>query len=144
MDKPPKKPRGRTVPIHKWWPVAVRRELEKLERDQVWLAAEIDSDPPTVNKCIKLKVPTLELVIAISDALKLPYPVLLPEHEEDAFELAKLQRLLKSDRETRKITAGVPGVSVTTEKSQTVEVPSEHAFRERKPKGKTVSRVRGG
>lgn len=140
-----KEPRGRTVPIsderYAWWTNAVRRELGVRNWDQKDLAAEIGERPEPVSKCINRKVPTIDLLLAISDKLDIAYPVLLPESEHEAIELAKLRRLLKSELQLNQIKAGV--VESPTE-SQSEPVTSENGVRKRKrsqKKGKSGIRM---
>jgi hypothetical protein len=124
--------RRRTVPIHGWWREAVRRELGA--RDQKWLAAEIGATPAEVSKVLsppghEHHTPVVELLIAISDLLKLPYPFLSPETEFIALELAKQHRLLKRDAQFDEIAAGVAG---NAKHSQTLDLASEHGSRSSK------------
>lgn len=70
--------------------------------------------------------PVLEIVLAVSDELKLPYPVLLPETEELALKLAEQNRVWRRELKLVEIAAGVPG---KTSESQTLDLSSEHANR---------------
>lgn len=143
LDRDEKTSRRRTIPVHSWWGLAVKRELEKLGEDQKQLAARINQEESAVSRCISGKVPVDEIIIAISDALKLPYPFMLPETEEIALHLATQHRLVRRDTQIGEIKAGVAGVTENKQQSQTSALSSEHAFRSRR-KGKAVSRVRGG
>lgn len=125
--------RRKSIPIHGWWRDAVRREIELRKRagtlTQKKLAAKIGTSEPQLTRAINLTQPVLEIVIAISDELELPYPVLLPETEEEALYLATQRRMFKSDRQVHDIATGV---AETTQESQTPVVPSSHDGSRRK------------
>lgn len=125
--------RRHTIPIYgsefEWWTAAVRRQLEVMGIDQKELSERLGIDTGSVSRCINRKKPTFELLILISDFLKVAYPVVLPESEEEALALAKEKRLHKREAKAHKIKAGVPE---TAAKDQTARVPSEHAVRSRK------------
>lgn len=111
-EKPKPTPaRRRTIPLwgeqYRWWPERVRGRLTDLGIDQRFLAEWIKADPPEVNKCITLKVPVYELLLDISDALDLPYPVVLPESYEEAIQVARERRLARRDMQIGQIAAGV-------------------------------------
>lgn len=112
-----------------WWGLAVRREYKRLGIDQKELARRINADPPEVSRAISGQQPILEVVLAISDELKLPFPVLLPDSEAEANHLAMQRRLFKRDLQFEEITAGV---AETPTESHTKVVPLENAIRERK------------
>lgn len=95
------------------------------------LAAKIGAAESEVSRCINLQKPIIEIVIAISDELGIPYPFILPETEGEATHLATQRRLYKRDVQINEITAGVAG---TAQESQTPPVVSEHAIRQRKPR----------
>jgi transcriptional regulator with XRE-family HTH domain len=125
--------RRRTIPIFgdqfAWWPEAVKRQLEKKGIDQKTLAKNISATEPEVTKCVRRKNPVYELLIAISDELDIPYPVILPESEAEALRLATERRLFRRDLQLAQIQAGVPERTV---EDQTPKVPSEHVQRARK------------
>lgn len=133
--------RGRTVPVYEWWPAAVKRELKARGMTQRHLALHFDVPDSTITRLLSLETPTLGLLIAVSDLLKLPYPVMLPETEAIALDLAKQHRLLKRDVQIDEIAAGVTGKSVD---SQPVAVQPEHGIRQRKRATKGKPRVRLG
>lgn len=103
--------RRRTIPLfgeqYDWWPALVRKQLKALGIDQKFLAAWIDAQPPEVNKCITRKTPVYELLLDISDALDIPYPVVLPESYEEALIVARERRLARRDVQVAQIKAGV-------------------------------------
>lgn len=103
--------RRRTIPLYgsqyDWWPNAVRRRIAELDIDQKFLAVWINAEHTAVNKCITRKAPVYELLIDISDALDLPYPVVLPESFEEAFNVARDRRLARRDAQVVQIKAGV-------------------------------------
>lgn len=103
--------RRRTIPLwgeqYDWWPKAVRDRLSELGIDQKFLSAWIEAHPTEVNKCITRKVPVYELLLDISDALDLPYPVVLPESYEEALKVARERRLARRDMQVAQIKAGV-------------------------------------
>lgn len=114
-----------------WWTAAVERQLDAIGINQKQLAKAIDESESDVSRCINRKRTTYELLIIISDYLKIAYPVVLPESEEQALEIAKAKRLYKRVAEASEIKAGVPE---TSKEDQTVPVVSEHAIRSRKAK----------
>lgn len=103
--------RRRTIPLwgaqYDWWPDAVRSTIKELGIDQKWLAEWIGAHPAEVNKCITRKTPVYELLLDISDALDLPYPVVLPESFDEALKVAKERRLARRDAQVDQIKAGV-------------------------------------
>lgn len=104
--------RRRTIPIwaekYDWWTKAVDRRLLELGISQKQLAGYIDAGEPAVSRCINRSKPVYELLIDISDALDIPYPVILPESEQEALELAKQRRLVRRMDQVAQIAAGVP------------------------------------
>lgn len=137
--------RGRTVPIAPWWRDAVKRELKKFFRSQLELAKAVHTDASSITRCLKhpndaKSVITLDLVVAISDALKLPYPVILPDTEDLAEHLAEQRRLYKSDLELSTIKAGV---AENTKESQPPAVASKDARKGRTPKQNVVDGLAG-
>jgi hypothetical protein len=102
--------RRRTIPLwgkqYDWWPEAVRKRIAELRIDQKMLAEWIDADPPEVNKCITRKVPVYDLLLDISDALDLPYPVVLPESYEEALIVARERRLARRMTQADDVKAG--------------------------------------
>lgn len=135
--------RPRTIPIfgeeYAWWTNAVKRQLTVVGMNQQELAEKLEVDPGMVSKCINRKVPTYDLLIAISDELKVAYPVILPESEGEAIRLAQEKRIYKREMEAEKIKAGVPE---TPAEDQTRDVVSEHAVRSRKREAKKGPRPR--
>jgi hypothetical protein len=111
-EKSAAEPRGRTIPLwgeqFLWWPQAVKRKLRELGVDQKFLSNYIEASTSDVSRCLSLKKPLYDLLIAISDALEIPYPVVLPESEEEALEIARQRRLVRRDAQMAQITAGVP------------------------------------
>lgn len=105
--------RRRTIPLwgsqYDWWPEAVRSRIKDLGIDQKWLSGWIDAHPTEVNKCITRKTPVYELLLDISDALDLPYPVVLPESLDEAIKVARERRLARRDAQVDQIKAGVGG-----------------------------------
>jgi hypothetical protein len=103
--------RRRTIPLwgelYAWWPQAVRARLADLKIDQKFLSTWIEADPTAVNKCITRKVPVYELLLDISDALDIPYPVVLPESFDEALRVARERRLARRDAQVAQIKAGV-------------------------------------
>lgn len=103
--------RRRTIPLwgseFDWWTAAVQRRIAELGIDQKFLSEYIDAEPPEVSRCINRRKPIYELLIAISDALDIPYPVVLPETEEEALEIARQRRLVRRDAQMAQIKAGV-------------------------------------
>lgn len=130
-------PKARRHPIplyddrYEWWTDAVRRQLKVFGYNQKQLAADLDETESDVSRCINRETPTFELLIKISDFLKIAYPVVLLESEEQAVEVAKEKRLQKRVAKAGEIKAGVPE---TAEKDQTDALVSEHAVRSRKAK----------
>jgi transcriptional regulator with XRE-family HTH domain len=142
--KPPATiPRGRTIPIYgkeyEWWTQAVRRQLKVAGIDQVELAEKLGVAPSDVSRCINRKKPTYDLLLAISDELKVAYPVILPTSEEEALALATEKRAFKRVAEAEKIKAGVPE---NLSEDQTDRVASEHAIRSSKQKAPKRPRQR--
>lgn len=135
--------RPRTVPIwgdeYDWWSLAVKRQLKAVGWTQEDLANSLGIHPSLVSRCITRKVPTYDLLLAISDELKVAYPVILPESEGEALRLAEEKRLYKREVEAKKIKAGVPEIA---KKDQAPGVVSEHAVRSRKEAGKKAARQR--
>lgn len=107
----PEPGRRRTIPLFgsqfDWWTNAVLRRLDELDIDQKFLSEWIDAKPPEVSRCINRRKPVYELLLAISDALEIPYPVVLPESEEEAMEVARQRRLVRRDAQVAQIAAGV-------------------------------------
>lgn len=106
--------RRRTIPIFgpefQWWTDAVRAKLVELDIEQTDLAAHIKAEPPEVSRCITRKKPVYELLLDISDALEIPYPVVLPTSLEEAMEVARQRRLVRRDAQIGQIAAGVGGI----------------------------------
>lgn len=140
-DDPDERPR--TVPIfgdeYAWWTLAVRRQLKAAGINQEELADKLDVHPSLVSRCINRKVPTYDLLLAISDELKVAYPVILPTSEEEALALATEKRAFKRVVEAGKIKAGVPE---NLSEDQTGVVASEHAIRSSKQKATKRPRQR--
>ncbi len=136
------KMRRRTVPIfddrYAWWTHAVDRRLGELRIHQKELAEHIKADPPAVSRCISREKPIYELLIDISDALGIPYPVVLPESEEEAIEIARQRRLVRRMAQVAQIKAGVPEIA---KKDQMVPVPSDDVTG-RKTKSRATSKGR--
>lgn len=137
--------RRRTVPIHDWWADAVRREMPKQSPplNQKLLAKKIGAAESEVSRALRptdheQHKPVLEIVMAISDELKLPYPIIVPETEEIALHLATQHRLVRRDVKIGEIK---PGVARSTKESQTRSVVSEHGSRPRQSK-KDATRTR--
>lgn len=130
-DSDPEK-RRRTVDVRDWWFAAVERELEKRRMKRKDLAEVTGADQPEITRCLhedpKKRKPVFEIVIAISDALTLPYPIILPDSEEEAVELAKQRRVMRRLQELERIAAGV-GESPTEDQIRTLQ--PEHAIRKR-------------
>lgn len=144
-DEDPKT-RRHPIPLYDdrydWWTQAVRRQLGVVGIDQRRLALELGATEAAVSRCINRDTPTYELLIQISDFLKVAYPVVLPESEEQAIEIAKEKRLSKRVAKAGEIKAGVPE---TAKKDQTERLVSEHAIRSRKappPKGRSSGNAR--
>lgn len=87
--------RGTTIPIAPWWYAAADRELKR----SIWrstptekprpmtvtrLAKIVEDSVQNVSRCLIGEVPTLHLAIKISDALRVPRPVFLPQTEQEA------------------------------------------------------------
>lgn len=112
QEKSEPEQRRRTIPIwddqFDWWTKAVDRRLGFLGINQKQLAGYIEAGESAVSRCINRSKPVYELLIDISDALEIPYPVILPESEEEALELAKQRRLVRRMDQIGQITAGVP------------------------------------
>lgn len=106
--------RRRTIPIFgpefQWWTSAVKSRLIALGIEQTDLARYIKAQPPEVSRCISRKKPVYELLLDISDALEIPYPVVLPESEDEAMEIARQRRLVRRDAQLGQIKAGVAGI----------------------------------
>lgn len=134
----PEPGRRRTIPLfgsqYDWWPNAVEDRIAELGIDQKFLAAWIGSEYTAVHKCIKRKVPVYELLLDISDALDLPYPVVLPESYEEALKVARERRLQRRDAQMAQIKAGVGDSS---EKRQIRAIQSSDVSRWKKEQGKT-------
>lgn len=117
----------------------MKRELPVSSlKTQKALAEAVGVGQSEITRCLKPwsdpeSVTTLELVIAISDALKLPYPVIIPDTEQLALKLTEERRIFKSLIELAEIKAGVTG---NTQESQTVVPQSEDASRKRASKRK--------
>ncbi len=99
---PESKPRGRTVPLPEWWGDAVKRELAAEGIDQDALAAELGIEPSRVSRAITNAVPTLSIVIAISNRLHLPLPVVVPETEAEALAIDGARRLFRLKLATKR------------------------------------------
>jgi transcriptional regulator with XRE-family HTH domain len=129
--------RRRTVPIFDdqfdWWTQAVTRELGARRLKQKDLALKLGEATSAISRCINREKPIYELLIAISDELTIPYPVILPETEHEALRLAEHRRLLRSDLQLAEIRAGV---GESSRESQTAPLPSEHAVRPRRRPGR--------
>lgn len=134
--------RLRTIPIYgpefEWWSAAVKRELKAQGWKQKDLANALHAQESAVSRCIHRKAPTYELLLAISDALRIPYPVILPESEDEALYLAEQRRLKRRDIEARMIAAGVPSADG---QRQPAAVTSQH---EGPTKAKATPRKRRG
>lgn len=111
-EKSAAEPRRRTIPIwddkYQWWTDAVDRRLTALGINQKELSNYIEAGESEVSRCINRSKPVFELLIDISDALDIPYPVILAESETEAFELAKQRRLVRRMDQVAQIVAGVP------------------------------------
>jgi transcriptional regulator with XRE-family HTH domain len=125
--------RRRTIPIYgpefDWWTQAVERRLNDRDMSKKELAEAIGAEPPEVTRCVLRQKPIYELLIAISDELGIPYPVILPQSEAEALKLATERRLFHSDMQALQVKAGV------TERrghGQPPPLQSEHAIRSRR------------
>lgn len=132
------------MPISDWWGKAVKRQLAVKKLTQKKLAADLGIDEPELSRALKpIKKegkPVYEIVLAISDALDLPYPVILPDSEDEALHLTTQRRLYKSTAQLAEITSGV---AETKEESQTLDVLSVDGKQRRRPptKKRTATRV---
>lgn len=142
-------PRGKrdvSLPIwdakYSWWTTAVRRTMKERGLENKDLAAKFDFADSEVSRAISRKKPLFSVVMAISYELGIPYPVLLPESEEEASHLALQRRLFKSERQLIQIKSGV---TENSKESQSPEVPSEDEGRKGQRRRKRPSgRVRVG
>lgn len=136
-------PRGHTMPIYgpeySWWTEACERQLKVVGVNRKELAALLGVHPSLITRCINRETPTYELIIGISDHLKVAYPVLFPESEAEALALATEKRAHKRDVEVGKIKTGVPEIA---KEDQAPGVLSEHAVRSRKEVPKKKPRAR--
>lgn len=103
--------RRRTIPLFgeefQWWTDAVRARLVETGMNQKQLASAVGDNEGIVSRCIRREKPVYELLIAISDALELPYPVVLATSYDEALRLAAARRLYRRDRNIQEIKAGV-------------------------------------
>ena len=134
-----REPRGRTVPIAAWWGALAKRKIkEHPTLDQKTLAAKLEIDEAQLTRALhdpshKDWKPVLEIVMAVSDELGIPYPMRIAETEEIALGLAEHHRLLRRDAQLKEIRPGVPK---KTQESQTIEVQSKNGSGPRKPSRK--------
>ena len=131
-----KRRKRRTVPIREWWPEAVRKRLREEKLNQKQIAARIGEEESDVSRTLSLQMPVLEVIIAISDLLAIPYPFIIPETETEALHLAAQRRLIRRDLQLSEILAGV---TETKRDDQTSGVEPEHGIRS--PKRQRSRRV---
>lgn len=86
-----KRKRPRTIPIwdakYKWWTQAVERELERRKWKRADLARELGVEGWDITRSVNRGGATVDLVTRIAEILGLPYPVFLPESEDEAKEM---------------------------------------------------------
>lgn len=104
--------RRRTLPLwgeqFAWWTNAVKSRLATRGINQKQLAQAIGEDEGAVSRCITRHTAVYEILMAISDELEVPYPVILPESEAEAAHLTAQRRLLRSDAQLAMIKASSP------------------------------------
>lgn len=80
----------------------MKRELTARGWKQVHLAEKLGVGEYSVSRCITRKGATVDLAIRISDLLKIPYPVFLPESEAEAAEMMERRSLAQQAAAHRK------------------------------------------
>lgn len=96
---------------YEWWSEAVRNKIRPRDpagQDQKTMAHKLGYSPSEVSRAISREKPLYDIVIAISDELKLPYPVIFPESEEEALHLAMQRRLFRRDAQLEQVRPQVP------------------------------------
>ncbi len=110
--------------------------------NQKQLATQLEVAESDITRLLSLAKPLLDLAMAVSDALTLPYPVILPDTEGEATHLATQRRLYKRDVQIDEITTGV---AENPKESQTPPVTTEHGSRKRqRQKKQPGARPRAG
>lgn len=107
IDAPDK--RDSSLPIwddaYEWWSEAARSKLKPRVPngiDQKALAAKLGFSESEVSRALSRKKPLYRVVVAISDELEIPRPVLLPKSEAEARYLA-VQRQMFLDSAQAKL-----------------------------------------
>jgi hypothetical protein len=109
--------RGTTIPIARWWYEAATREMKR----PIWKASDDEPGPlsmsrlaemvhdsvANVSRCLSGDIPSLHLSVAISDALRVPRPVYLPQTEQEALAIHGALQLRVSDTAIRDIDRGI-------------------------------------
>lgn len=126
--------RGRTLPkelMPTWWAESVRKALKDNGHDQQWLAEQLGVDPPRVSKVLTYKVPTLELIIAISNLVHVPLPVVIADTEAEALAIDGTRRMFRlKSRAKAQVPGTKTGVGASVSEDQTGAVKPVHASSE--------------
>jgi len=96
---------------YSWWTNAVLAKLRPEARTgptQKDLADKLGMSTSKVSRAISREKPLYDAVIAISDELGVPRPVLLPESLDEAVDLGKHSKLIRSDRQRAEVEVSPP------------------------------------
>jgi len=131
--------RQQTVPVQEWWEIAVRREMKRQNIEQKKLAEDFGVSGSDISRCISRQVPSLGLIVAISRAVGVPFPVLFPESETIAAHLTHQQQLERGHEQLADILDEI----VATAEENVAQVTRSNSKRARAPRAR-APRVRTG
>lgn len=105
MQKKARGERGRTLPLTPddlaWWSKSAWAALG--ERAQKEIAEYTGMSESAISRLLNGKTPNIDLLIVVSDYLKIAPPVFICRSEHEAAELARQQRLVVSSDELRAV-----------------------------------------
>lgn len=113
--------RGRTIPVPEWW-LELAKEKSPGQQALAELIGPILGTVPTqatISRCLSGESSTLEMVGAISEALRIPKPVFFAESASESLAFETAKRLYSAD-------ISIAAAKADSKKRQTDQLSTEH------------------